>query len=183
MLRLTRLLCIAAVLSGLFVVPASAQTPDTDMIAVGGDLGVLFPDNQFENTVTLDGFGEYYFTPRISLRTMLAWASPGLDGRTEDHFRQFKLLFNGVYNWEYGVWHPFATAGAGVYWARLLLDGQPDPDGETRGGINFGGGIEYFANDQYAVKGELRFDLVSDPPGLPDATGFTLTIGLKRYFN
>ena len=61
----------------------------------GFDGGVLFPDEAFESTFTLDGFGEFYLTPRVSVRGMLAWASPGVDGRTEDHFRQVKLLFGG----------------------------------------------------------------------------------------
>jgi hypothetical protein len=136
----------------------------------------------FEPALTLDGFAEWYRSPRVSLRAMFAWASPGVEARTEDHFRQVKLLFNGVYNWEFGVWHPFATAGVGAYFVRLLLDDRPDPDGETRGGINFGGGLEYFTTRTTTIKGEARWDVVSHPPGQPDATGFTLTIGVKQYF-
>lgn len=159
-----------------------AQTPDTGMIGAGFDVGVFFPDEAFENTATLDGYGEAYVTPRFSLRGMLAWANPGVENRTEDHFRQFKLLFSGVYNWEYGVWHPFVSAGAGAYFVRLLREDRPDPEGETRGGLNFGGGIEFFTSRMTTVKGEVRWDVVSHPPDLPDATGFTATIGLKRYF-
>jgi hypothetical protein len=164
------------------VLPASAQTPDEGMLAAGIDIGAFFPDDAFESAVTVDGFGEWYFTPRLSGRFMLAWTDPGVSNRTEDHFRQFKLLFNGVYNWEMGVWHPFVTAGAGAYFVRLILDERPDPEGETRGGLNVGGGIEYFATALTTLKGELRWDIVSDPPGLPDATGMTLTFGVKRYF-
>ena len=87
-----------------------------------------------------------------------------------------------MYNWDFDEWRPFATAGAGVYFVRLHLDGRPDPEGETRGGLNFGGGVEYFAWDQMSIKSELRWDVVSDPPGLPDATGVSLTFGVKRYF-
>jgi hypothetical protein len=162
--------------------PAAAQTPDTGLIGAGADLGVLFPDEAFENTLAFDVFGEYYVTPRVSVRGMFGLASPGFDGRTEDHFRQVRLLFNGVYNWEFVQWHPFVTAGAGAYFVRSLLDGREDPEGETRGGLNFGGGVEYFTSRVDAIKGELRWDIVSDPPGLPDASGLTLTIGYKRYF-
>jgi hypothetical protein len=163
-------------------VSASAQTPDKGLIGAGADVGVLFPDNEFENTITIDGFAEYYLSRRISVRGLLGWASPGFDNRTEDHFRQTHLIFNGVYNWEMGTWHPYATAGAGAYFVRQILDGRGDPDGESRGGINFGGGIEYFTNRMTSIKGEARWDIVSHPPGLPDATGFTLTVGVKRYF-
>jgi hypothetical protein len=180
-MRLIRPLCVCVLFSFL-AVPASAQTPDTGLIGAGGDIGVLFPAEAFEKTFTIDGFGEYYVTPRISVRGLLAWASPGAENRTEDHFRQVKLLFNGVYNWELGNLHPFATAGAGVYFVRPLLDGLDDPDSESRGGLNFGGGVEYFTGTRMSVKAEGRWDVVSRPPGLPDASGFSLTFGLKRYF-
>jgi hypothetical protein len=182
-LRPIYLFCIATFL-GCFLTttPASAQTPDTGLIGVGGDIGVFFPDEAFEKTLTLDGYGEYYVTPRISVRTLFGWAKPGFENQTENHFRQVKLLFNGVYNWEMGTWHPYATFGAGAYFVRVLLDDVEDPDSETRGGINFGGGIEYFMDDRAAIKGEVRWDIVSEPPGLPDASGFTFTLGYKRYF-
>ena len=99
------------------------RTPDKGVIGYGFDAGVLFPDEEFENTFTIDGFGEYYVTPRVSVRGHARHLpSPGLSGRTEDHFRQMKLLFSGVYNWEKGPWRPFATFGAGVYFVRLHLD-------------------------------------------------------------
>jgi hypothetical protein len=161
---------------------ARVRTPDKGVIGYGVDAGVLFPDESFENTFTFDGFGEYYATPRVSIRAMFAFASPGLDGRTEDHFRQVKLLFSGVYNWEKKSWRPFAQFGAGIYFVRLHLDGATDPPGETRGGLNFGGGAEYLLSNEAAIKTELRWDVVSHPTGLPDATGATLTFGYKRYF-
>lgn len=177
-MRLPLLVCALTALA----VPVAAQTPDEGTRAAGVNVGILFPDERFEQTLTLDGFGEYYLTPRISVRGLLGWASPGFDGRTEDHFRQIKLLFNGVYNWELGTWHPHVTAGAGVYFVRQLFDNRDDPDRETRGGINMGGGLEYYTSDVFSIKGEARWDIVSHPPGLPDATGFTLTVGIKRYF-
>lgn len=178
----TRLFILAIALPLLLAGAAAAQTPDTGLIGAGGNIGIFFPDEAQEKTITLDGTAEYYVTPRISVRGLFGWASPGLENRTEDHVRQVRLLFNGVYNWEYGEWHPYVTAGAGAYFVRLLLDGRDDPDSETRGGINLGGGAEYFTSDRASVKGELRFDIVSHPPGLPDASGVTLTIGIKRYF-
>ena len=181
MTSLLRTFGLLAILTAVSL-PVSAQTPDTNMRAAGADLGVFFPDEMFETTLTFDGFAEFYVTPRVSIRAMFGLASPGFDNRTEDHFRQVRLLFNGVYNWELGTWHPFVTAGAGAYFVRSLLDDQDDPEGETRGGINFGGGVEYFTSDVDVIRGEARWDLVSDPPGLPDAPGFTLTIGYKRYF-
>lgn len=182
MRRLTQLSTLATLVTLLLAAPASAQVPDTGMIAVGGDLGVLFPDDALEKTLTLDAYGEYFVTPRISVRGLLGWARPGFENRTEDRFREYKLLFNGIYNWDKDTYVPFVTAGAGAYFVRQLLDGLDDPDSETRGGINFGGGVEYFVNGEASVKVEGRWDLVSHPSGTPDASGFGLTVGYKRYF-
>jgi hypothetical protein len=167
--------------------PARAQaprpTPDKNVVGYGFDAGVLFPDAAFESTLTLDGFGEFYVTPRVSVRAMLVWASPGIDTRPGDHFKQFKLLFGGNYNWIYKSLRPFAGGGAGAHFLSLKLDdGLPDPEGETRGGIYFGGGTDFILNEESAIKAEFRWDIVSDPPGLPDASGATITVGYKRFF-
>ena len=182
MMRIGQVFCITAVLNSLFLLPASAQTPDTGLLGVGADFGVFFPDEVFEKTVTLDAFGEYYVTPRVSVRGLFAWASPGFENRTEDHFRQAKLLVSAIYNWERGSWHPFVSGGVGAYFVRVVLDNQEDPDSETRGGLNFGGGLEYFLDDRSAVKGEVRWDFVTEPNSGFDATGFNLTFGYKVYF-
>ena len=158
------------------------RTPDKGVIGYGVDAGVLFPDAAFENTLTFDGFGEYYVSPRVSVRALLAFANPGFSGTNNDKFRQTKLLFSGVYNWEKGSWRPFAQVGAGFYFVRQQFDVIADPPGETRGGLNFGGGTEYLLNNESAVKIELRWDVVSHPFLLPDASGTALTFGYKRYF-
>ena len=95
----------------IFAQTARVRTPDKGVIGYGVEGGVLFPDEAFENTLTYGGFGEYYVSPRIGIRGLLMFASPGVSGANEDHFRQTKLLFSGVYNWEKGSWRPFAQAG------------------------------------------------------------------------
>jgi len=162
--------------------PAPVVTPDKGVIAYGGDVGALFPDEQFENTLTFDAFGEYYVHPRISVRGMFAWANPGVANQTEDHFRQVKLLFGAAYNWRYKALRPFAGGGAGVHFVRLKVEDQIDPDGETRGGLYFGGGSDIVLTEESAIKVELRFDVISHPPGLPDGSSTSLTFGYKRYF-
>src|SRR5215208_4100342 len=117
MRRTLRLVSLIALVSAVSH-SAQAQTPDTGLIGAGADIGVLFPAEAFEKTLTLDGFAEYYVTPRIGVRALFVWAKPGFENRTEDSFRQTKLLFNGVYNWEFEEWHPFVTAGAGAYFVR-----------------------------------------------------------------
>ena len=183
MRRLAQLLCLALLFTGVLATTAAAQVnPVAGGVAAGGDIGILFPDEAFEKTVTFDGFGEYYVKPNVSLRFLLGYASPGFENFTEDHFRQFKMLFNGVYYFKYKSWLPFVTGGAGVYFLRELFDAAPDPDSETRGGINFGFGTEYAVGTGASVKGEMRWDVVSHPTGFSDATNMSLTFGYKRYF-
>ena len=166
--------------------PARAQTPratpDRHVIGYGFDGGVLFPDAAFESTLTLDAYGEFYLTPRVSVRGMFVYANPGLDGEAEDHFKQVKLLFGANYNWAYKSWRPFVGGGAGAHFVGLKLDTIEDPEGETRGGIYFGGGGDYILNESSAIKIEFRWDLVSQPPGFPDASATSLTVGYKRFF-
>jgi Outer membrane protein beta-barrel domain len=182
MRRSAHLICVFVLLGAFLTSSAAAQTPEPGAMAGGGDFGVFFPDEAFEKTITLDAFGEYYARPNLSIRGLLGWANPGVENFTEDHFRQVKLLFNGVYYWEYGKWLPYATGGAGFYFLRQLFDDAPDPDSEVRGGLNFGVGTEYLLGGGGSVKGELRWDIVSHPTGFPDATGVSLTMGYKRYF-
>ncbi len=162
---------------------AQAQTtPDTGVVGYGIDAGVLFPDGAFETTPALEGHGEYYVTPRLAIRGLLGFANPGASQLTGTRLRQIKLLASGVYNWTHNDWRPFVAGGVGAYFVRLLRDTQIDPPGETRGGLNFGGGTEYVLSDQHAIKAEIRWDVVSHPTGFPDATGATLTFGYKRFF-
>ena len=158
------------------------RTPDKGVIGYGVDAGVLFPDEAFENTFTLDGFGEYYVTPRVGIRGLSGICKPGAAGRTEDHFRQVKLLFSGVYNWEKGSWRPFGAGRRRLLLRPAAARRRHDPPGETRGGLNFGGGAEYLLNNESAIKIELRWDVVSHPFLLPDASGASITVGYKRYF-
>jgi len=73
------------------------------------------------------------------------------------------------------------TAGAGFYFVRELPDNAPDPDSDTRGGINFGGGVEYFVHRTMSLKGEGRYHAIQDFPGI-DPSGLVLSVGLKTYF-
>ena len=162
--------------------PTPVSTPDKGVIAYGADVGVLFPDEQFESTLTFDAFGEYYVHPRVSVRGMFAWANPGVSNQTEDHYRQVKLLFGAAYNWRYKSLRPFAGGGAGAHFVRLKREDLTDPDGESRGGIYFGGGSDIVLTKESAIKVEIRWDVISSPPGLPDASSASLTFGYKRYF-
>jgi hypothetical protein len=182
MRRSTQLICLAVLLTGFFATSAAAQNTEAGTIAAGGNIGVFFPDEAFEKTLALEAYGEYYAAPNFSVRGLFGYASPGFENFTEDHFRQVRLLFNGVYYFEYNNWLPYVTAGAGAYFVRQLFEDAPDPDSETRGGINFGVGTEYFLGGGGSFRGELRWDIVTQPTGFPDATGLNLMFGYKRYF-
>lgn len=177
----------AAITALLILAPAagaSAQprVPDTAMWAVGGDVGIFFPrEGVLDSALDLQGLAEYYFTPRVSLRTALGWTAPSFEGREDDGLRVTRLTMDIQYNWEYGKIHPFVGGGFGVYFLRLIENGEGIGDTHSDGGIVFGGGIEYFTSRTLTVKGEGRYHIANDDV-VPDGTGFSLTIGIKKYF-
>jgi len=119
--------------------------------------------------------------------------------------RPLTFTVNLVYNWDRGVWRPYATAGLGLYRytatisSQALLDpalraepialGLSPGSGTVEGrdktlGVNLGGGIEYFVSQQTTIVGEVRYHGVGDIVALIPFEGSfaTLSVGLKRYF-
>jgi hypothetical protein len=91
---------------------------------------------------------------------------------------------NVVYNWEHGIWHPYATGGIGVYHYRFTEANLQSTDNKI--GLNFGGGVEYFLtrHDTVLVEGLIRAI-----PGRPDSLlsdyepGYwSILGGYKKYF-
>ena len=162
---------------------ASAQrVPTSDSGAIGGEVGVFVPRSaELDTSLALEGFYEYYFTPRGSLRLGLGWANPSFSRGSDDNLETFRVAVDGVYNWEGGAVHPFVGAGLGIYFLQPTDNGESVEDSETKPGVSLFGGFEYFTNRTTSIKGEARYHLVGDAFGLnPD--GLTLTIGLKKYF-
>ena len=76
---------------------------------------------------------------------------------------------------------PFVGAGVGAYILRLKDNGRSVRDSESTLGATLFGGIEFSATRSTALKAELRYHVIDDIRGVePD--GFSLTIGLKKYF-
>ena len=116
------------------------------------------------------------------MRGTLGWTNPNLDGPGDPGVRQTRLGLNFLYNWEEGVWHPFITAGFGAHFLQRHRDGESVGDSATEAAFNLGTGIESFTSRTVALKGEAIYHILGDAPGIPDPSGLTLTIGLKKYF-
>jgi hypothetical protein len=162
---------------------AQARVPDTQMMAVGVDAGVLFPGDALETTPVVNGLWEYYFSPRTGVRTTLGWANPSFEGREdEDTQRQIKLTLDLLYNWEGGKVHPFVTAGGGVWFLQQKDNGENFGDSENKPGLTFGAGLDVFVTRTATVKFEGRYDWVAVDDGRPDPSGISLTVGVKKFF-
>lgn len=174
------------ILAGLLAAPAHslAQTrvPDSQMMAVGVDAGVLFPGDLLNPAPVVNALWEYYFTPRAGVRTTFGWANPDFDFREEDSQRQFKLALDLLYNWEYGKVHPFVSGGGGVWFLQEKDNGENFGDSEHKAGVTFGAGIDYFVTRTATVKFEGRYDWVAVDDGRPDPSGISLTVGVKKFF-
>ena len=168
----------------LVALPATAfaqRVPHTDSAAVGGDVGIFIPrQDGMKWGPALEGFYEYYFEPRTSVRIGLGWAKPRFDPAEEDSVRYIRVPVDVVYNWEGGAVHPFVGAGLGVYFLQRRESDENFGDSETKLGGTLFGGVELFTGRTTALKLEARYHVVQRTFIKPD--GFALTVGLKKYF-
>lgn len=170
----------------LVLLPAGAsaqrRVPAAESAAVGGDIGIFLPrSEELDSSPALEGFYEYYFTPRASFRLGLGWAKPSFARGSDDDLRTVRVAVDAVYNWEGGAVHPFVGAGVGIYFLQPRDNGVSVEDSETKAGATLSGGVELFTSRTMAVKAEARYHLVPNAFGLnPD--GLALTIGVKKYF-
>jgi hypothetical protein len=168
----------------LAATPAYAQrrVPASESAAIGGDVGIFVPrDAAFNTGPVLEGFYEYYLSPRASVRLGMGWAKPKLERESADSLRHVRIATDAVYNREGGAIHPFAGAGIGVYFLQFKDNGHNAGDSETKFGATVFGGAEFFTTRRTAVKAEARYHLIENI-GATNPDGFALTIGVKGYF-
>jgi hypothetical protein len=176
---------ISAALAALLIpttARAQARMPAEDTIAIGGDFGVFIAGDPYDTSPAVAGNFEYYVTPRVSIRSTLGWMDPDIEGPGDQDVRHIRLALNLLYNWEEGVWHPFVTAGFGVHFLERHRNDSSLGESESEAAFNFGGGIEYFTGRTVSLKGEALYHVLGDAPGIPDPSGLTLTVGIKKYF-
>jgi hypothetical protein len=148
------------------------RLPATDSGAIGGDGGLFM--GRLSARPTLEGFYEYYFTPRNSLRMGLGWYRPQVD---QQYLRRSA--------------RPRLQLGTGIgapVWrgrTRYLLPAGQILDGEitreTKLGGTLFGGIELYAKPRTAsFKIEARYHAVRNTIGNPD--GLAISLGFKKYF-
>jgi hypothetical protein len=164
------------------VTSAQGRVPAAESGAVIGDVGIFLPRSEaLDAGPVLEGFYEYYFTPRASMRIGLGWANPGWAGREDEQLRTVRVAIDGVYNWERGAMHPFVGAGLAINFLQPRRNGESIGDSETKPGASFFGGVELFTSRTVSFKAEARYDALGEAFGInPD--GLSLTAGLKKYF-
>lgn len=173
---------ILATLVALAPALAYAQTPQTDSAAVGADIGVFLPrEDGLKSGLAADAFYEYYFSPRMSIRLGGGWMNPKFENEEDDSMRYIRIGGDLVHNWEGGTIHPFVGAGLGVYFLQAKDNGDSVGDQETKLGGSLFGGAEFFTSNTVSVKAEAKYHLISNP-GAFNPDGFSLSIGLKKYF-
>ena len=178
-----RLLALAALMS-VVASPAWAQrrVPHKDSAAIGGDVGVFLPQQEGMNSgPALEGFYEYYFNARDSVRLGMGWASPDFDDRPSASVRQIRVAVDVLHNWEGGSIHPFLGAGLGTYFLQPRDGGNNVGDSRTKFGGTLIGGVEFFTSNTFSVKGEARYHIVLKADDY-NPSGLALTIGAKAYF-
>jgi hypothetical protein len=175
--------------------PPPRRVPAAGDVAVGGSIGITNPNHaNLDNGLLVAGNIEKYLTPRLSVRGQVGaawWDLIGFQTLTGT-LKPFFVDGNVVYNWEHGVWHPYATGGIGMYrygYSQIPAPGRPEVTGSaTKVGVDFGGGIEYFFAPRATVTGELLIHRIGDvpTPGALFHTGggsfVSVAGGVKKYF-
>src|SRR5215475_4672504 len=134
---------------------AQERIPAARSAAIGVDVGAFVPPApEMNNSLLLNVLYEYYFTPRVSLRTDVGWASPSFNSGGISSLRTIPVRLDLNYNWEGGRFHPFVGTGAGVYFMQFRIIYQDIATTESKLGFNLGGGVEYFVHRQVSLKGE-----------------------------
>ena len=169
--------------------PAHAQrrVPAAGMWAIGASTGAAGPaDPSLDNGLELAGNLERYLTPRVSIRGQVGASWWDISGR---HFTGTitPVFFDGnvVYNWEGGVWHPFVTAGVGLYRFHASESATQDRS-DTEPGVNVGGGVEFFFTRHTTLTSELDYHKIGDfntpLTTFNNGSFWRFGVGLKRYW-
>jgi opacity protein-like surface antigen len=181
--RVVGILMIATCIIGPTAAAAQERAPHAGSTAVGIDVGAFVPkDDQLDSALIVNALLEYYFTPRVSVRTDFGLTDPGFVRESSDSLRQIPLRADLNYNWEGGRWHPFVGAGVGAYFLTQRDNGRTLGETETKPGLNLGGGIEYFTGRTVSVKGEARYHMIRNTRSGQDPSGLVFTGGIKKYW-
>lgn len=175
------ILGMASVLSFPAAVSAQGRMPHRDAGALVAEVGAFLPRQDGMATgPSIEGFYEYYMTPRDSLRVGAGWANPKQEADSDNTMRQIRIAVDLLHNWEGGAVHPFVGAGLGTYFLQPQSHGTSG-DTATKLGGTLLGGVEFFTSKTFAVKGEARYHIVTKS-GPYDPSGLALSIGVKSYF-
>lgn len=174
----------AAVVLFAWISPAAAQSrqPGAGSAALGADAGLCVGADEFHVGFAPSVSGEYYVADRLSLRVLGGWSRNEFIDQDARYLEQLRASANLVYNFEYGVWHPYVTAGVSGHRLRTLMDDVEDSGWSSKFGVNAGVGVEYFARPTVSVKVEGAFYLVRQGDLAVEPSGAILSIGLKKYF-
>ena len=187
----TRVSILTAVAITLLMGPSAAAqsrgpVPNTGMMAAGVSMGAAPAfDSALNNGLDLAGQFESYLTPRVSIRALVSKAWNDINDRPfTGTVAPIAVNGNVVYNWEGGAWHPYATAGVGLYHYTFTEGGLDSSD--TKFGVNAGGGVEYFVTRHDTLTGEVVFHAipgtVSSLRSSYDAGYWRIAGGYKKYF-
>lgn len=185
-----KVVSVSIILLSTAAATASAQrrVPDRGMFAIGLDAGFAVPhDDLLEPGLFTSVSGEYYVTPRVSLKARFggAWFETDDDIGFEEKVSPMHLTGSVVYNWERGKIHPYATAGAGWYRYRFRVNDE-SAGTDSKFGVSLGGGAEYFLSRRDTIVGDVTFHVISGDVAssffLYTGSYWSFSGGYKKYF-
>ena len=168
-------------------VPVVQRVPGAGTFGVGASISPTTTTSQFlGNGLEIAANVEGFLTDNLSIRGQVGTASWDIVGLSYDGtMRPIFFLGNIVYGWDGVDWRPYVTAGGGMY--RFGFTEAGVTGSNTKSGIDFGGGVEYFFTPDATVTLEGLFHRVDLVPTNLARLGFkgsfwSFTVGAKKYF-
>jgi opacity protein-like surface antigen len=163
------------------------HVPDAGMVAAGASISPTSTTSQFlDNGLEFAGNLEGYLSRHLSIRGQVGTASWDIVGLSySGTIRPLFFVGNAVYGWGGEDWHPYVTAGGGMYRYGFTEAGVTGSN--TKTGFDFGAGTEYFFTPDATITLEGLFHDVGLVPTNRARLGFkgsfwSFTVGAKKYF-
>jgi hypothetical protein len=167
--------------------PTPVAVPTEPSTGIGASVGPSVTSSQYlNNGFDFDAHVERFVARRVAIRGQFGSAGSDIVGLSyAGTLKPMYFLGNVVYNWQRGVWRPYVTGGGGVY--RYSFEEAGVKGSRTNGGMDGGGGIEYFFMPGTAITAETLLHMVDNVPTNRATLGFkgsfwTFSIGAKKYF-
>jgi OOP family OmpA-OmpF porin len=182
-LKTSKLLAILALLAVISIPGAAyAQTKRAGTFTISPMFGGFdWDEDEHVGNGPEYGIGVgYNFTDQFGTEFMFNFADPGTDKEFNNgDINLFLYHLDFVYHFKkLWIFEPYIVAGGGIGQISKWLGDNQAHHYDSISTFNYGGGIEYFVSDKFAIRGDLRHVITIDDHTL---SNFMYTAGATFY--